>query len=71
MYVFIVLCVCVCVHASVWRCGIHINILAYCFADSYSLSDIEQAAVQMEYEIFQSSKRPETYKIAVQKKVFY
>ena len=55
----------------VWRCGIHINMLAFYFADSSSLSDIEQSAVQMEYEIFQSSKRPETYKIAVQKKVCY
>ena len=50
-------------------CLMHISKLIFIVVCSSSLSDIEQSAVQLEYEIFQSNKRPETYKIAIQKKV--
>ena len=77
-------CVCVCVHACVFVCAcvyiracvcasvcVHVHV---CVCVMHQLlvdfsSSSEQSAVQMEYEIFQSSKRPETYKMAVQKKV--
>ena len=60
---------CVCVYVCVRACtAVHQNVNLL-LAGSSSSSDIEQSAVRMEYEIFQSSKRPEIYKMAVQKKV--